>query len=344
MNIQEVRNNARKKLHGFCRVCPVCNGKTCAGEVPGMGGRGSGTTFQENIKALSSYKLNMRTLHGLEKLETACTLFGTPLAAPIMAAPLAGAEQNLGGAMTEDEMLEALFSGSRAAGLLPWGGDGVSPAFFETVLKFLSSSGGMGIPTIKPRATHLIIQMAQEAVKAGAPAVAIDIDAAAFPARDEKGLLFSPKKPEDIQAVINAVPVPLILKGIMTADEAALAADIGVSGIVVSNHGGRVMDEMPGTADALPAIAGAVKGRLTILFDGGIRSGVDVLKALALGADAVLVGRPLLIAAAGAGAEGVALALHAMRSELEAAMLLTGTPSIFQVPPSILTRVARPGT
>ncbi len=342
MNMKEVRENARQKLKGRCRVCPVCNGRACAGEVPGMGGAGTGESFQENVRALASYKLHLRTLHGVESCDTRRELFGQNLSLPVMAAPMAGAEMNLGGAVTEEELCMAVHAGCLAAGTLGWGGDGLAPIFYETTLKCIQAHGGKGIPTIKPRSTDMVVQYALEAQRAGAPAVAVDVDAAAFPARDEKGgPLFGPKKAEDIQAIVNALHIPLILKGIMTADEAALAASLGVAGIVVSNHGGRVLDNLPGTADALPAIASAVKGKIAILLDGGIRTGSDVLKALALGADAVLVGRPLAVAAVGGGAEGVALALEALHKELIAAMILTGTATVAEVPPSILTRVSR---
>jgi 4-hydroxymandelate oxidase len=116
----------------------------------------------------------------------------------------------------------------------------------------------------------------------------------------------------------------VILKGIMTADEAEIAAEAGAAAIVVSNHGGRVLDYTPGTAEVLPEIAARVKDRVTVLVDGGVRSGVDVLKMLALGAHAVLVGRPLLVAGAGAGQEGITLALETMGKELRQTMILTG--------------------
>jgi isopentenyl diphosphate isomerase/L-lactate dehydrogenase-like FMN-dependent dehydrogenase len=123
----------------------------------------------------------------------------------------------------------------------------------------------------------------------------------------------------------------------MTPDEATLAFDAGAAGIVVSNHGGRVLDHTPGAAEVLPAIAQAVRGRGVILADGGVRSGADVLKYLALGADAVLVGRPLVVGAFGGGTEGVTFLLQKLRAELAAAMLLTGTASVRQVSAAILS-------
>jgi len=122
----------------------------------------------------------------------------------------------------------------------------------------------------------------------------------------------------------------------MTPDEAELAVEAGVKAIVVSNHGGRVLDETPGAAEVLPEIAARVKGKVTILADGGVRSGVDVLKLLALGADGVLIGRPLIVAAFGGGALGVKVYLEKIAKELREAMLLTGVATVKGVPATVI--------
>lgn len=127
-----------------------------------------------------------------------------------------------------------------------------------------------------------------------------------------------------------------ILKGIMTPDEAVLAVKAGADAIAVSNHGGRVLDHVPGAAEVLPGIADAVKGRITILADGGIRTGGDVLKMLALGADAIMIGRPFSIAALGGLKKGVIKYLEQIKSELVSAMVLTGCKRVTHVSRSIL--------
>ena len=124
----------------------------------------------------------------------------------------------------------------------------------------------------------------------------------------------------------------------MNVKSALAAIEAGADAIVVSNHGGRVMDTMPGTAEVLPEIANAVAGRIKVLVDGGIREGVDILKMLALGADAVMIGRPICIAAFGAAQEGVEFYLDQKRDELKKAMILTGCPSIKHIDPSIIVR------
>ena len=142
----------------------------------------------------------------------------------------------------------------------------------------------------------------------------------------------------DIAWLRQQTVLPIVLKGVLAPADAVRAADEGLAGVIVSNHGGRVLDTVPATIDALPAIARAVNGRLPLLLDGGIRRGTDVFKALALGASAVLVGRPVVHALATAGAPGVAHVLHLLRAELEMAMALTGCRTLAEIDESRIWR------
>jgi 4-hydroxymandelate oxidase len=132
--------------------------------------------------------------------------------------------------------------------------------------------------------------------------------------------------------------LPVFVKGTLSPADAGLAIEVGMDGVIVSNHGGRTLDTVITAMEALPAIVERVAGRIPVLCDGGIRRGTDVLKALALGADAVLIGRPILHALAVAGAPGVAHVLKILRTELEAAMLLSGCPSISSITPEVIWR------
>jgi isopentenyl diphosphate isomerase/L-lactate dehydrogenase-like FMN-dependent dehydrogenase len=336
MDLKMLRATAKKRLKGYCRVCPVCNGVSCAGEVPGVGGVGSGSSFRANIDALAKVRFNMRTIHPAKTVDTSQLLFGRKLSMPVLAAPMTGVSYNFGGDMGENEFADAMIRGAIAAGTLGMTGDGADPAMFEGGLAAIVAGGGMGIPIIKPRGQAEVIRLVKMAEASGAPAVGMDIDGAGLVTMAMKGQPVGPKTAEELHEVIRSTALPFILKGIMTPDEAGLAADVGAAAIVVSNHGGRVLDCTPGAAEVLGPIAAAVRGRVTILVDGGVRSGADVLKYLALGADAVLVGRPLVVGAFGGGSEGVACLLNLMRGELVQAMLLTGTADVKAVSRRIL--------
>jgi isopentenyl diphosphate isomerase/L-lactate dehydrogenase-like FMN-dependent dehydrogenase len=145
----------------------------------------------------------------------------------------------------------------------------------------------------------------------------------------------------DLERLVRESPLPVIVKGVLTAEAARLAADHGASGVVVSNHGGRQLDAVLSGADALPEVAQAVGDRLDVLVDGGIRRGGDVLKALALGARAVMVGRPVVWGLAVDGAEGARRVLEILLSELDIALALAGAPKTAELDHSFLAPVPR---
>jgi 4-hydroxymandelate oxidase len=338
--METIRAAARKSMQGHCRVCPVCNGVACAGEVPGMGGLGTGASFRANLEALAAHRLEMRLLHDVAAPKTAVTLLGLELDMPVLAAPIGGVSFNMGGALLEDDYIRAKLEGCRARGIIAGTGDGVPAFIHEAAFAAIRALDGHGIPFIKPWEDEELSAKLEAAVATGAPAVGMDIDAAGLVTLRQMGRPVSPKSPAQMKVIIERVPVPFILKGIMTADQARLAVDVGARAIVVSNHGGRVLDHAPGAAEVLPEIAAAVKGQVAILADGGIRSGVDILKMLALGADAVLIGRPFSIATMGGLAEGVTTYIDQIKNELQSAMILTGCPDTTAVRPEIL----RPAT
>jgi len=336
MDLTTLRKKAREELKGFCRVCPVCDGRACAGEVPGMGGSGTGAAFAANLEALRRVRLHMRALHDVKTADTSTTLFGRSLALPVLAAPMTGVVYNMGGKLSEAEFIRVIMEGSAAAGTLGMSGDGADPAMFDSGLAAITTQGGLGISVVKPRGQEAVRERLAQAEAAGAVAVGMDIDGAGLITMALKGQPVSPKTPAELAELVGATKLPFLVKGIMTPDEAEIAVAAGAAGIVVSNHGGRILDHTPGAAEVLPAIARAVRGRAVVLADGGVRTGVDVLKYLALGADAVLIGRPLVVGVFGGGAEGVALLLRKLQAELTSAMLLTGTASVRAVSPRIL--------
>lgn len=336
MDYQELRKKAKERFKGYCRVCPVCDGRACAGEVPGMGGTGTGAAFKANVEALKKVRLNMRTIHGVKKPALTVKLFDHWLKTPILSAPMTGIIYNMGGYLSEQEFIKAIIQGSLAAGTIGMSGDGADPAMFDSGVKTIAEAGGKGIPFVKPREQQEVFKFIRKAEDAGAIAVGMDIDGAGLVTMALKGQPVEPKTPEELKEIIQSTRLPFILKGIMTVDEAEIAAEIGTAAIVVSNHGGRVLDHAPGAAEVLPEIAAKVEGKVVIMADGGVRSGTDVLKLLALGADMVLVGRPMAMGAFGDGADGVKAIIEKYTAELTSAMLLTGCSSVKEVKPNII--------
>ncbi|NEU03941.1 alpha-hydroxy-acid oxidizing protein [Clostridium senegalense] len=336
MNMNDIRKNARENLNGSCRVCKNCNGVACAGEVPGMGGKGTGEAFKANFDALNNIKLNMRVMHDAKDIDISTEFFGKRMDIPVFAAPVTGTTLNMGGKFTEEEYITWVIEGCLDSGIYPMVGDTAVDSFLMTNLEVLKKYDGDGIVFIKPWENPNVIEKIKLAEKSGAFAIGVDIDACGLITLALHGKPVMPKGIEEIKELVNSTKLPFILKGIMTVDEAMLAVEAGVDAIVVSNHGGRVIDQTPGTAEVLSDIAKAVKGKVKILVDGGVRTGVDVLKMLALGADGVLIGRPFVTASFGGRNEGVTCYVNQLKGELKSAMVLTGCKDIESINESII--------
>jgi 4-hydroxymandelate oxidase len=334
--MKETRDNARKLMGTFCKVCPICNGKACAGQVPGMGGLGSGSSFTNNVKALANIQFNMRLIHDVTEPNTTVTVLGKKLALPVLAAPIGGVSFNMGGAVSEEEYIVAIINGCKSKDIIGCSGDGVPDFIHQAGFNAIKSADGHGIPFIKPWEDEELFKKLDAAKATGTDIIGMDIDAAGLITLRKMGRPVSPKSLEKLTEIIRRAGMKFILKGVMTPDEAELAVSAGADAIVVSNHGGRVLDHAPGSADVLADIADKVKGRITILADGGVRTGGDVLKMLALGADAVMVGRPFSVAAVGGLQAGVETYIDTLMSELKQTMVLTGTASASAVDRRIL--------
>lgn len=334
--MKEIRDNARKLMEKYCRVCPVCNGRACAGEVPGMGGLGSGASFTGNVQALAGITFNMRLIHDVTEPDTSTTLLGKKLALPLLAAPIGGVSFNMGGGISEEQYTEAVIGGCQAKSILGCTGDGVPEFIHSAGFAAIKKAGGHGIPFIKPWEDDELFRKIELARATGTDILGMDIDAAGLITLRKMGRPVSPKPLAKLAEIIKRSGLKFVAKGIMTPDEAELAIEAGADAIVVSNHGGRVLDHTPATATVLPAIAAAVKGRIAVLVDGGVRTGGDILKLLALGADAALIGRPFSIAAVGGLQEGVEKYIDSLQGELKQTMVLTGTRSAAKVDRGIL--------
>lgn len=334
--MKDIWDKARERMKGFCRVCPECNGKACVGEVPGMGGLGTAAGFMDNLTALKEIQFNMRLVHDVTEPDTGVTLLGQDFSLPLLAAPIGGVSFNMGGKITEDEYVHAIIQGCLDEGILGCTGDGVPDFIHETGLTEIKKAGGKGIPFIKPWEDQELFEKIEKVEDSGATIMGVDIDAAGLITLKKMGRPVSPKPVDKLGEIIKKTGMTFILKGIMTVSDALAAVEAGADAIVVSNHGGRVLDYTPGTARVLPDIADAVKGNVTILADGGVRTGGDILKLLALGADGVMIGRPFSMAALGGLKDGVTAYIKQIKAELAQAMVLTGTARASEVSKNIL--------
>ncbi len=328
-SLKEIYARARLLLNSSCRACEPCDGVWCRGLIPGMGGAGDNRAFRANLQALAAWQLRSRVIHGVKEPATGTELFGCRLELPVIAAPVTGVQTNMGGGMTEEAYVRAVLRGCRAAGTLACVGDRATPDKYRLNLQALQDEGGSGIAIFKPLCDRAaLLRRLREAEQAGATAVGLDLDSAPLATMQHAATRVEPKSADQLAEYIRATRLPFILKGILSVADAQRAVELGARGIMVSNHGGRVLDGLPGAAAVLPEIAGAVRGRITIILDGGVRSGEDVFRGLALGADLVTIGRPLAICAIGADDIGVEFLLRHLRRGLLHAMQLTGCATL----------------
>ena len=336
MTYQDVLEKARTNSGPYCKACPVCDGRACRNTMPGPGAKGTGTVAIRNYEAWQRVYLNMDTIGRGGEADTGVSLFGRTYALPVFAGPVGTVKLHYGERYTDQEYNQTLVPACAQAGIDAFLGDGPDPAMFQSVLDALRTSGGRGIPTIKPWDRDTLLAKVDAVKEAGAQVIAMDIDAAGLPFLKAIGGNAGSKTVDELREIIDHAGVPFILKGIMTVRGAEKALEAGAAGIVVSNHGGRVQDGVPATAQVLPEIARAVKGKLTVLVDGGIRTGVDVCRALALGADGCLIARPYVTAMYGGGAEGVKLLTEKLRGELADTMAMCGAHALNEIGPDLV--------
>jgi 4-hydroxymandelate oxidase len=320
------------------------------------GGAADEITLRENLQAWQRLRLATRVLQPLAGGHTRVHLLGRTLAHPILIAPMA--HQRL--AHPDGERATALAAAALGAGLV-LSTQASTP--LEDVAQLVlrdADRGPLWFQLYLQPHRDFTRELVQRAEAAGYEALVLTVDAPVSGVRDRErragfvlppgvsavhlhGLRLPPAIPlqpgqsalfddllthaptwDDIAWLRSITRLPVLLKGITHPADARLAKEHGVAGIIVSNHGGRTLDTMPSTAELLPAVVQAVDGAMPVLVDGGIRRGTDVLKAMALGASAVLVGRPIVHGLANAGAQGVAHVLRLLRDELEVAMALCG--------------------
>lgn len=331
MTYQDVLTNARTCSGPSCKACPVCNGRACGSTVPGPGAKGIGDVAIRNYEAWQKIRINMNTICENRVPDTSFDFFGKSLRLPVMAGPVGAVKLHYGDKFTDVQYNDILVPAAAGAGIIAFTGDGTDPGVVKAATASIRSNGGTGVPTIKPWDIQTLREKFALVEESRSFAVAMDVDAAGLPFLQGLTPPAGSKTVEQLREIIQASGKPFIIKGIMTVKGALNALEAGASAIIVSNHGGRVQDQTPSTAEVLEEIADAVAGRMMVLVDGGIRTGVDVFKALALGADAVLLARPYVTAVYGGGEEGVRLLTDKLFNELTTTMQMCGVSSLKEI-------------
>ena len=331
MTYQEIHDAAKTQVGPYCKNCPVCNGRACGNAMPGPGCKYPGNVAARNFDKWQEICVNMDTLCPNADPDVSFEMFGHKFAAPVFAAPLGAVNMHYGPKYNDQAYNSILVKAAAEYGVAALTGDGVDPEIMKSAAEDMIQVGGMGIPTIKPWNKEFVFEKLDILNEKRIFAAAMDVDGAGLPFLKAMNPNAGSKSVEEMREIIDYAQMPFIIKGIMTPAGALKAVGAGAAGIVVSNHGGRVQGSTPSTAEVLPSIVEAVKGRLTILVDGGIRSGVDVFRALALGADGVLIGRPILNMIYGGGAEGFQVYMDKIVGELKSTMTMCGAASLADI-------------
>lgn len=321
-----------------------------------QGGAADEHTIQANVSAWATCTLQPRVLADVRGGHTRCTLFGDTLAHPIILAPVASQrlfhpDGELATTLATSVMQGAAVMSTQASyslediahhnqssgqGLLwfqlYW--QGSRDATLALVKRAEVAGYRVLVLTVDAPVSGVRNREQRAGFSLPATIANLNVPSMQLPAVPEgksvvfDGLMTVAPTWEDVAWLVEQTSLPVLFKGVLHPDDARKAVDIGANGIVVSNHGGRVLDSVPATLHALPAVAAAVNGAVPVLVDGGIRRGTDIIKARALGATAVMIGRPYIYALSVAGALGVAHLIRLLREELEIAMVLTGCKTL----------------
>lgn len=331
MKVEQILQKSRENMNNLCKSCPVCNGRACRNTIPGPGAKGSGTVAIRNYDAWKNIHLVMDTICENTPVSTQTKLFGHTFRLPVFAGPVGAVSMHYGDAYVDQTYNKVLIKACKDAGIMAFTGDGMDDQIMIGATQNIKENDGIGVPTIKPWAKEMVVEKLKLAKEADALAIAMDIDAAGLPFL--KGFVppAGRKNVKELKEIVQEIDVPFIVKGILSVKGALKAKEAGASCIVVSNHGGRVLDDTPATADVLEEIVQAVGKDMTILVDGGIRSGQDIFKALALGADGVLIARPFVNMIHGAQEEGVKALVDQLEQELIDTMEMCGASTIQEI-------------
>lgn len=332
MNYSECIENARSRIGKYCKACLECNGRACKNQMPGPGSKGIGDTAIRNYDKWKEIRINMDTIAENKPVDTSFELFGRKFKYPFFAGPVGAVQLHYGDCLDDVAYNDILVSACAQNGIAAFTGDGTDANVMIAATKAIKNANGTGIPTVKPWNIDTIREKMELIHDSGAFAVAMDVDAAGLPFLKNLDPPAGSKTVAELREIIQLSGAPFIVKGIMTVKAALKAKEAGASAIIVSNHGGRVLDQCPATAEVLGDIVKALDGSgIKILVDGGIRSGTDIFKALALGADGVVIARPFVTAVYGGEHDGVRSYIEKIGAELEDTMKMCGVSSLSEI-------------
>jgi len=337
MNYAEVLAQARECIGDKCHACSICNGRACKNTMPGPGSKGIGDTAIRNYDKWQEIRVNMDTLCQGKEVDTSLELFGRRFKYPFFAGPVGAVTVHFSDKYDDNSYNNVLVSACAENGIAAFTGDGLNATVMEVATAAIKKNGGIGVPTVKPWNIDTIKEKMALVQESGSFAVAMDVDAAGLPFLKGMNPPAGPKSVAELQEIVQAAGKPFIVKGVMTVKAALKAKEAGAAAIVVSNHGGRVLDQCPATAEVLPEIVAALQGSgVKILVDGGLRTGTDIFKAIAMGADGVIICRPFVAAVYGGAEEGVAAYIAKLGGELEDTMSMCGAFSLAEITPEMV--------
>ncbi|HWQ51572.1 MAG TPA: alpha-hydroxy-acid oxidizing protein [Terriglobales bacterium] len=325
MNYKELMESARSGMGAYCKACVECNGKACKAVFPGPGALGSGDVAVRNFDKWKEIRLHMDTIHEDRPVDIRATLCGRDFEVPFYAGPTGGIKMHYGEKYDDVSYNTVMVETCAAAGTVAFTNDTI-----DNSIEGIKKAGGIGIPAMIPYDFDMMERRIARIHESGAYAMAIAIDSQGLPyfKKNHEAKFITA---EQLAEVIKMADMPVIVKGIMTPKGAAKAIEAGATAIVVSNHGGRVLDQCMATAEVLPDIVSAVAGAVPVLVDGGIRSGADIFKAFALGAKGVLICRPFVTAVYGGGADGIRFYIEKLADELKSAMWMCGAFTLSEI-------------
>lgn len=338
------RSIARKMLVGVCGEFSVCDGqpdRTCTGQKfgahIGFGGAGQGKTFEANYNSLQRYKLKMRVIKAHKEPKMSTSIFDKKIAVPFMGASVSGVKNSMNDVVPEEALYRGLLKGAMSSGSI--GLVGNTPESPDDLgVNIVGENNGWGIPIFKPQSQERLLQLIRKAEELKVIAVGVDLEGAGSTYWNASNKPVYRKSEKEITELVDSTEKPVIFKGIMSIEDAIKVLDSGAGACYISNHGGRVLDGGQGMADVLPEIANEISGKIPIMADGAVRTGFDVLKVLALGADIALVGRPLARMSISGGEVAVKMYYKYMKDDLRKAMILTGCDNIKEVNMDIITK------